>query len=101
MELQQILLTGIMRIRMLTCDMAKTLQIRDVSDQTYGALRRNAANAGMTLQKYLRRELDRAAERPTLEEWLERTRRRHSDTRTEEVLATLDEMRGPWPDADS
>jgi antitoxin FitA len=39
------------------------------------------------------------AARPTVAEWLERTRRRASDISTLEVLDTLDEWRGDWPDA--
>lgn len=80
--------------------MPKTVQVRDIDDELYAALKRRAAGAGISVPELLRRELNRIAARPTIEEWLERTRRgRESSTTTQQVLETLDEMRGPWPDA--
>ena len=78
--------------------MPKTIQIRDVDDEVYNALARFAAEAGITVPEYLRREATRLASRPSVKEWLERTRRLPS-TRTTDVVTTLDEIRGPWPDA--
>lgn len=80
--------------------MPKTIQIRDVDDDVYAALARRAAEAGITVPDLLRREAARLAARPTIEEWLTRTRRRPSGLSRAEVLAALDEVRGPWPDAD-
>jgi hypothetical protein len=80
--------------------MPKTVQIRDIDDDTYAALARRAAEAGLTVPDLLRREAARIARRPTLEEWLERTRRRPSDLTRAEILDALDEVRGAWPDAD-
>ena len=34
----------------------------------------------------------------TVEEWVERTRRRGGPTRESDVIEALDELRGPWPD---
>lgn len=79
--------------------MAKTVQIRDVDDVVYAALQRHAADAGLTVPELVRREMTRLAARPTLREWLSRTRRRPSAVTEEEILETLDELRGPWPDA--
>jgi len=53
----------------------------------------------MTVPELLRREATRLANRPTVEEWLARTRRRPADIDHADVLAALDELRGPWPDA--
>jgi antitoxin FitA len=78
----------------------KTVQIRDIDDETYAALRRHAASAGMTVPELLRREAARLASRPTVEEWLARTRRRSAPLTRREVTQALDDMRGPWPDAD-
>lgn len=78
--------------------MSKTIQIRDVPDEDYAALVRRAAEAGVTLPELLRREVARLAARPTVEEWLARTRRLTSATTTAEVVETLEELRGPWPD---
>jgi hypothetical protein len=80
--------------------MSKTVQIRDLDDQTYAALRRHAAAAGMTVPELLRREAARLASRPSVEDWLARTRRRTTPITRGEVTEALDESRGPWPDAD-
>jgi hypothetical protein len=79
--------------------MPKTIQIRDVDDEVYAALSRRAAEAGLTVPDLLRREAARLASRPTVEEWLARTRRRPSSISRAEVIEALDELRGPWPDA--
>lgn len=79
--------------------MPKTVQIRDLDDNVYAALARRAAEAGLTVPELLRRHATRLAARPTVSEWLERTRRRSSDISRSEVLDALDEMRGSWPDA--
>jgi antitoxin FitA len=77
----------------------KTVQIRDMDDEVYAALVRRAAEAGMTVPELLRRHATRLAARPTIEEWLGRTRRRSSDITSDDVHETLDELRGTWPDA--
>ncbi|HJR98161.1 MAG TPA: hypothetical protein VJ979_09670 [Actinomycetota bacterium] len=79
--------------------MPKTIQIRDVDDEVYAALARRAAEAGITVPDLLRREAGRLASRPTVDEWLARTRRRPSSITRREVIEALDELRGPWPDA--
>jgi hypothetical protein len=79
--------------------MPKTIQIRDLDDDVYAALARHAAQAGITVPELLRREAARLAARPSVEEWLARTRRRPSSITSAEVIEALDELRGPWPDA--
>ncbi len=79
--------------------MPKTIQIRDLDDDVYAALRRRAAEAGLTVPELLRNEATRLAGRPTVEEWLARTGRRPSGIERSDVLDALDELRGPWPDA--
>ena len=80
--------------------MPKTIQIRDVDDEVYAALAKRAAEVGLTVPDLLRREASRLASRPTVEEWLTRTRRRPSGITRARVIEALDELRGPWPDAD-
>jgi len=80
--------------------MPKTIQIRDVDDEVYAALARRAAEQGVSVPDLLRREAARLAARPTIEEWLARTRRRPSGITRARVLEAVDELRGPWPDAD-
>lgn len=79
--------------------MPKTVQIRDIDDAVYVALQRHAAAAGTSVPDLLRREAARLAARPTLEEWLARTRRRSNTTSRADTVVALDELRGPWPDA--
>lgn len=79
--------------------MPKTVQIRDIDDNVYEALVRRAAEAGLTVPDLLRREAARLARRPSMSEWLERTRRRPSEVSRAEILEALDEIRGPRPDA--
>lgn len=79
--------------------MPKTIQIRDVDDDVYAALVRRAAEQGVTVPELLRAEATRLATRPSVASWLERTRRRSSPIERSDVLAALEEHRGPWPDA--
>ena len=78
--------------------MSKTVQIRDIDDEVYAVLVQRAAEAGTTVPDLLRREAGRIARRPSVEEWLERTRRRPSAISRAEIVDTLDEIRGSWPD---
>ena len=48
------------------------IQVRDVPDHVHGTLKSRAAREGMGLSDFLKRELARAAERPTMQEWLDR-----------------------------
>ncbi len=81
--------------------MPKTVQIRDLDDDVYAGLVRRAAESGISVPELLRLEAARLASRPSVETWLARTRRRSSPPGRVEVLAALDEQRGPWPDAGS
>jgi hypothetical protein len=79
--------------------MPKTVQIRDIDDDVYAGLVRRAAEENITVPELLRREAARLASRPSVTQWLARTGRRPSTVSTAEVLETLDEWRGEWPDA--
>ncbi len=79
--------------------MSKTVQIRDIDDDIYAALVRRAAEEGITVPELLRREAARLAARPSISAWLARIGRRPSTVSTAEVLESLDEWRGEWPDA--
>ncbi|MGI9033464.1 MAG: FitA-like ribbon-helix-helix domain-containing protein [Acidimicrobiales bacterium] len=81
--------------------MPKTIQVRDLDDDVYEALRRRASEAGLSVPELMRREATRLAARPTVEEWLARTSRRPSGIARGDVLAALDESRGEWPDVGS
>ena len=51
--------------------MSKMIQIRDVPDPVHRTLKARAAREGMSLSDFIKRELERAAERPSMQEWLE------------------------------
>lgn len=79
--------------------MPKTIQIRDLDDDVYAGLVKRAAETGVTVPELLRAEAARIATRPSVATWLQRTRQRHTNVERAEVLAALDEHRGPWPGA--
>jgi plasmid stability protein len=56
--------------------MSKTVQIRNVPDDLHCTLRARAAQAGLSLSDYLRKQLRRLADRPTREALIERVSRR-------------------------
>ncbi|CAN5715027.1 antitoxin [soil metagenome] len=69
--------------------MTKMIQIRNVPDDLHRRLKVRAAGLGMTLSDYLLSEVASAAEKPTLEEMLERLRTRETaqlDERPEESI---------------
>ena len=47
------------------------IQVRDVPDSLHGTLKSRAARERMSLSDFIKRELERVAERPTMREWLE------------------------------
>jgi plasmid stability protein len=53
-------------------DMSKMIQIRHVPEQLHRRLKMRAVATGMSLSDYLLGELRRIAERPTLDEMVER-----------------------------
>jgi len=53
--------------------MSKMIQVRNVPDSVHGTLKSRAAREGMNLSDFIKRELERVAERPTMQEWLDRT----------------------------
>ena len=81
--------------------MPKTIQIRNIDDEVYAALRRRAAEDGISVPDLLRREAVRIASRPSMKAWLERVRSKPINEKITpgHVLEVLDEIRGPWPDA--
>ena len=54
--------------------MSKTIQVRDVPDRVHRILKARAAREGMSLSDFIKKELAHSAGRPTMREWLERTR---------------------------
>ena len=54
------------------------IQIRDVSELVHSTLKARAAREGMSLSDFIKRELERSVERPSMREWLERARQLRS-----------------------
>ena len=68
--------------------MAKMIQIRNVPDQLHRTLKARAANAGMSLSDYIKKELEKSAEQLTMKEWLEQVSR-HKPIRTDRTAAEI------------
>jgi plasmid stability protein len=77
--------------------MSKMIQIRNVPDQVHQELKVRATKAGMSLSEYLLREITRVAEKPSLEEVLERIRGQEPIELDEDPAVTIRKLRGPLP----
>lgn len=70
--------------------MKKTIQIRDVSEETHATLRSRAAAAGMSLSDYLRREIEEIAARPEISDVLRRAAARGpSGVTTDDIVRAV------------
>jgi plasmid stability protein len=74
--------------------MAKMIQVRNVPDDVHRTLKARAAAAGLSLSDYVKRDLEEAAARPSLEEIDARVAARgRSGLKTDTVLSALAEVR--------
>lgn len=77
--------------------MAVQITIRGVSEDVRDELAARAASSRLSMQEYLRRELERIASRPSVARWLEdvRARKEAAGTRVPacNILAARDEDR--------
>lgn len=70
------------------------LTIRDVSDVAVRTMKIRAAQAGQSLQAYLRSLIEKEAAKPTVAEAVEQARREATaDITTADILAAIDEGR--------
>lgn len=80
-----------------TCDtifnMSKMIQIRNVPDDLHRTLKVRAAKMSMTLSDYLLSEIERVAEKPTLQEMAERLRHREPVELDEQPEVTIRRLR--------
>ena len=70
-------------------NMSKMIQLRNVPDGLHRTLKSRAAKSGLSLSDYLLAEIRQIAERPTLEEFVERLRHRrpvHLSTSAAEII---------------
>lgn len=85
----------------LSVEMPKAIQIRDVPEDVHAVMRRRAAAAGMSMSEYLRSELVKLAATPTIDEWLARVSGPPlSEISTQEIVDFIREARGPIPPED-
>jgi antitoxin FitA len=70
------------------------LTIRDVSDDAVRTMKIRAAQAGQSLQAYLRGLIEKEAAKPTVAEAVEQTRREATaNLSTADILSAIDEGR--------
>lgn len=71
------------------------IQIRNVPDDVHRTLKARAAEAGLSLSDYIKRDLERDAAGPTMEELQKRVAARGaSAVETNLILDSLGEVRG-------
>jgi antitoxin FitA len=73
--------------------MGKMIQIRNVPDDLHRTLKARAARLGMSLSDYLLAEVSEIAQRPTLEEMLERLAAREPAWEVESSAAVVRRLR--------
>ena len=66
--------------------MSVTITIRDVPEAVRDALQARATRRGLSLEDYLRAELEHLASKPSVDDWLEEVRT-HKAAMTSEVSA--------------
>lgn len=76
-----------------TNSMSKMVQIRDVPDKVHGVLKARAARVGMSLSDFIKQELERSAEQPTMQEWLERARQSRPISTDKSAVEVIRELR--------
>ena len=69
------------------------IQVRDVPDQVHHTLKARAARDGMSLSEFIKKELERSVERPTMREWLERTQQARPIPAKRSAAQVLRELR--------
>jgi hypothetical protein len=62
--------------------MAVQITIRDVPESVRDEIASRAALKGMSMQEYLRAELEQLAARPTIDQWIAQLRKRKGAART-------------------
>ncbi|HET9105260.1 MAG TPA: hypothetical protein VFN55_18055 [Solirubrobacteraceae bacterium] len=75
--------------------MSKMIQVRNVPDDVHRTLKSRAAQEGLSLSDYIKRDLEQAAARPSLKELDARVQAAgRSNVSTDEIVEALRELRG-------
>jgi antitoxin FitA len=77
-----------------TESMSKMIQVRGVPDKVHRTLKARAAQEGMSLSDFIKRELERTTEKPDMREWLARTAQSRPLARSKSAAAIVRELRG-------
>lgn len=77
--------------------MSKMIQIRNVPDEVHQALKIRATRSGMSLSEFLLREVTKVADTLTVQDVVERARRRGPVELDEDPVETIRKLRGPLP----
>ena len=72
---------------------SKMIQIRGVPEQLHNTLKARAAKSGMNISDFIKKELERIAERPSMQEWLERTQQSRPIITKKTAAQVIREMR--------
>ena len=80
--------------RLHVMDMSVMIQIRHVPDALHRKLKARAAEAGMTLSDYLKKELEMLVETPTWDEWFAEMKKLPPLVVDKDPVEILREMRG-------
>ncbi len=80
--------------RLHVIDMSVMIQIRHVPDALHRKLKARAAEAGMTLSDYLKKELEMLVETPTWDEWFAEMKKLPPLVVDKDPVEILREMRG-------
>lgn len=73
--------------------MPKMIQIRNVPDEVHSKLKSRAASEGMSLSDYVKRELAKSAQKPSMAEWLDRVSQRKPIPMKKPAAQIVREMR--------
>ena len=73
--------------------MNKMIQIRDVPENLHRILKARATREGSSLSDYIKNELARSAERPTMREWMDLVSRSKPIPSTRSATEILREIR--------
>lgn len=73
--------------------MSKMIQVRGVPGEVHRTLKARAAQEGMSLSDFIKRELEKAAAKPDMREWLARTAQLKPLVRSRSAATALRELR--------
>jgi hypothetical protein len=70
------------------------IQIRNVPEGVHRTLKARAAREGLSLSDFIKRELERTADRPTMQEWLDRGQQAKPISSKRSAAQLIRELRG-------